>query len=369
MKVTCLVDNLRDAIQASERLVGKKESLPVLSCLLIESQKNTLTIKATNLEAGIKVTFPADVSTEGKIAIPAQILSSILKVTHGEKVTLSGEENSLNVVARSGTTSIRAVASEEFPDIPFPEKSKRMTLSRQALIEGFQSVMYAASQSMIRPELASISVSYADGALVFAATDSFRLAEKRMYSKLSDMPEDILIPQKNAIELVNVLSSLDVPDVSLSSDDTQLYLESEGGLKIQFVSRIIDASFPNYKEILPKTFSTEATLLTRDFSEALKKARLFSNASQQVSFHLYPKKKVFSITARNQDVGEMDDALEAAVTGEDIDINFNISYIADCLQSVHADSISLQFAGTGKPLVLRPVGEQTFTYLVMPLNR
>lgn len=369
MKITCLGENLKRAVTTSERLVGKKESLPVLSCILITAEKGSLTLQATNLEAGIRVTIPAEVTEEGALAVPASILSSIIRVTHGDKVTLEGDDASLSVKSRSGTTSIRAIPREEFPTIPFPDGKTGIPLSRPALVEGLQSVMYAASHSMIRPELASISMQYADGSLVFAATDSFRLAEKRVIVPVKSAPPDILIPQKNAAELLHVLTTSEESEVSLSVEEAEVYIEIGGGSRVQFVSRIIDATFPNYRDVIPKAFSTEATILTKDFSEALKKAKLFSNASQQVSFHLYPQKKVFSVTAQNQEVGEMDDTLDAAVQGEDIDINFNSSYIAECLQSVHTDSLTLGFAGAGRPLVVKPVGDQTFTYLVMPLNR
>ena len=126
---------------------------------------------------------------------------------------------------------------------------------------------------------------------------------------------------------------------------------------------------PNYKEILPKTFTTEATLLKGDFTETLRKARVFAGADQHVGFHVYPKKKVFDVTAQSAAIGEMSDSLEAAVSGDDIDVNFHIGYVADCLQSIPSDSITLGFSGAGKPLVIKGVSDASFTYLVMPLNR
>lgn len=369
MKVTCLTDNLLKAISASERLVGKKESLPVLSCFLLEVTKQGLILRATNLEAGIEIAIPGENTEPGTVAVPAQVLGNILRITRGDKITISADESTLSIVAASGTTSIRAIPHEEFPPIPFLDDTNLIEMSRQALVDGIQSVLYAASHSMVRPELASVSVSYLEGSLVFAATDSFRLAEKKVQTAMSNEFSDILLPQKNASELVHVLASLSEDTVSISTDDSQLYLKSMSALSVRFISRVIDASFPNYREILPKAFTTEATILTKDLSSVLKKAKLFSNASQQVSFHIYPKKKVFSVTAQNQDVGEMDELIEAAVTGEDIDINFNSTYVGDSLQSIHADSLTFSFAGNGKPLVIRPIGDLSFMYLVMPLNR
>jgi DNA polymerase-3 subunit beta len=101
----------------------------------------------------------------------------------------------------------------------------------------------------------------------------------------------------------------------------------------------------------------------------IKKARIFSFTSQQVGFHLYPSKKEFTATARTADIGETSDSIEAALSGEDIDINFNLHYLSDCFSSIHSDSISMQFGGVGKPLVIKGISDPSFLYLVMPLNR
>ena len=101
----------------------------------------------------------------------------------------------------------------------------------------------------------------------------------------------------------------------------------------------------------------------------LRKARVFSGNDQYVGLHLYPKRKIFTATAQSPDVGEMSDSIDAAISGEDIDINFHIGYLADCIASIDSDSIILGFGGVGKPLVIRGVSDSNFTYLAMPLNR
>ena len=101
----------------------------------------------------------------------------------------------------------------------------------------------------------------------------------------------------------------------------------------------------------------------------LRKARVFSGGDQRVGLHVYPKKKMFTATAQSSDVGEMSDFLEAALSGEDIDINFHVGYLSECLTSIPSDSITLGFSGIGKPLVIRGVSDQSLMYLVMPMNR
>lgn len=366
MRITTTRERLQSAIQTAERIVGKKESLPVLSCIVLEADHD-LIVRSTNLEASIEIHIPCEVEEKGTAAIPASILSQTIRATSGDKITLKTDDNNLVLESRGTRTLIKALPNDEFP--AFSSQSDAATsvqVAREKLIKGIQSVSYSASLSMIRPELGSVFVSMSSTGLLCAATDSFRLAEKKISGALGEGEQDILIPLKHATELVHILERMQGESVELSIDESQLMVSGGG---VRFASRIIDGTFPNYKDIIPKTFTTEATVLKGELAEMLRKARVFAGTEQHVGLHVYPQKKIFSATAQSANVGEMSDTLDATFTGEDIDINFNISYIADCLSSIDADSVVLGFSGFGRPLVLRGVNDQNFTYLVMPLNR
>jgi DNA polymerase-3 subunit beta len=349
----------------AERVTGKKETLPTLSCLRIEVVGKHATIRATNLEAGVEVSIPCDVEEKGVVAVPAVVLSQTLRSIGGEKITLVVDEGNLVVESKGTKTVIKAISHEEFPDLSMTSSGKGVSVSREDLIRCIQSVSYAASPSMIRPELGSVYISIREGGMVCVATDSFRLAEKVIGSDGRNIVE-ILIPLKHALELHHILERLADNEVKLSAEESQLVVVAEG---VRFVSRVVDGTFPNYKEIIPKKSSTEATILKNDLAETLKKARVFSGNDQHIGFHVYPKKKVLSVTARSADVGEMSDSIDAALSGDDLDINFHIGYLADCLPTIESDSVTLGFSGPGKPLIIRGISDQSFTYLVMPLNR
>ena len=360
-------EKLIHAIAMAERLVGKKESLPVLSCILFTIKDGGLTIQATNLEAGITVTVPGEKREDGVLAVPASIVSQTVRSVSGGTVSLKEDGGNLLVESHRSRTLIKTIAHNEFPQLSGTDSSaKGFTIARDVFLTTLQSVSYAASPSMIRPELGSVLVSFKDGKLVCVATDSFRLAEKTA-PKVGDVEDrDILIPLKHALELMHILERMNDEKIELVVDDSQLVMRGEG---VQFISRVVDATFPNYKEIIPKKFTTEATLLKGEFAEMLRKARVFSGSEQCVGIHVYPKKKVFDATAQSASIGEMSDSLDAALSGDDIDINFHIGYLADCLPMIASDSIVLGFSGHGKPLVIRGISDQSFTYLVMPLNR
>lgn len=366
MKIGTTKEKLMRAVQLTERITGKKETLPVLSCILIEAKGHEVVLRATNLEAGIEVSCPAEVGESGTVAVPAAILSQTLRAVSGEKVTLYTEDSNLIMESRGSKTLIKAVPHDEFPVLPAKIDGAGLVLPREKLLEGLQGVIYAASASMIRPELGSVFVSVSDEGLVCAATDSFRLAEKRIIGVRGGSSQELLVPLRHAVELSHVLEHLAVADVEVHADEAQMVVVGDGA---RFISRVVEGSFPNYKEIIPKSFTTEATLLKTDFAELLRKGRVFSGTEQNIAFHIYPNRKIFTATARSADVGEMSDTVEAALSGDDIDISFHIGYLADFLSSVRADSIVLGFSGAGRPLVIRGVGDAGFTYLVMPLNR
>lgn len=364
MKITTTKEKILSAVLLAERITGKKESLPVLSCVLFDVG-NECVIRATNLEAGIEVTVPCDIEEKGLIAVPVVVLSQTLRSISGEKIAFKTEEGNLLIESRGTKTLIKTIPHEEFPVLGGEREKGGMSISRDQIMRGIQSVSYAASPSMIRPELGSVYISIESGSITCVATDSFRLAEKTIPSK-GKSRTDLLVPLKHALELSHVLERVDNETVTLFADDSQMSVSS--GL-VRYVSRVVDGTFPNYKEIIPKTFTTEATVLKNDFAEMLRKARVFSGNDQHVGLHVYPKRKIFSATARSADVGEMSDSIDAAISGEDIDINFHIGYLADCLPVVESDSVTLGFAGVGKPLVVRGVADSSFLYLVMPLNR
>lgn len=365
MKLSTTKEQLLNVILMAERITGKKESLPILSCILIDASKEIM-LRSTNLEAGFEAAVAGEVTSPGIIAVPAAVLSQTIRSIGGDKVTLSSEDSNLLVESRGTKTLIKAIPHEEFPALPKTTSKGGISLDRERLIRGLQAVSYAASPSMIRPDLGSVYLAIRDGALVCVATDSFRLAEKTISDTSGKGEGEVLIPLKHALELVHVLEHIDEDKVTLFSDDAQLSVSGGG---VRYVSRIVEASFPNYKEIIPKKSTTEATVLKNDFAEMLRKARVFAGNDMHVGLHIYPKKKIFSALARSADVGEMSDSIDAALSGEDLDINFHIGYLADCLGSVESDSLTLSFSGAGKPLIIRGVSDQSFMYLVMPLNR
>lgn len=367
MKVECVKDRLAEAVQKAEKFTGKNLTLPILSCIYIEAEKNGVVIRATNLELGIEIRIPAKVSEEGKIAVPGSTLSNFLShLYHDKNVNLESEEGSLVVSTPHSSTTIKTQPTEDFPLIPKVEGEVTLSLHPDEILNGIRSVWYSAAVSSMKPELSSIYM-YHDGddSLVFVATDSFRLAEKRIRTKKGKELGKVLIPFKNAGEIVRVLDGVK-DDVEVSLGNGQIAFQYD---HIYVVSRVIDGTFPDYEQIIPKEAKTEVVVIKKDLLNSLKLANVFSDQFNQITFTIKPEGKKFELRTKNNDVGETVDSVEAVVKGEDIHISFNYKYIADCFQSLSSDSVNLSFNGLGKPLVIRGISDKSFLYLVMPMNK
>ncbi|MFA6158510.1 MAG: DNA polymerase III subunit beta [Candidatus Paceibacterota bacterium] len=366
MKIECIKDKLIEAIVKADRLTGKNLSLPILSCVNIKADKNSLLVRATNLDCGIEIRIPAKVEAEGEIALQGGVITSLLSGLSKEKnVSLELKDGNVLISTASNRTLIKAFPVEDFPSIPKIDSYKSVDMSPKILLKGLKSVVYSASISTVKPELASVYVYKDDSDLVFVSTDSFRLAEKRLKIKETiDFPS-VIIPAKNVTDIIRSLEN-SVDDIKVVFDKNQIAFE---GKDMYLMSRVIDATFPDYKNIIPKAFVTEVIVLKQDFIDSLKTSHIFSDKFNLVNLKALPSKKTFTIATKNSDVGEYVNSIDSSVSGDDVDINFNYKYISDCFQSIDADSLSLSIAGMNKPLVIRGVSDKSFLCLVMPMNR
>ena len=366
MKIECIKDKLEVAVGRAERVSGRNLSLPILSGLHLQANKNILTIRATNLDVGISTSIAVKVIEPGEVVIPAQVLNSFLSSLVKEKtITLNTKEQLVEVSTNNTKTSIKILNTEDFPVIPEIRDSEDFSLPSKDLIVGLKSVLYAAAIGSMKPELSSVYVGHEDGHLVFAATDSFRLAEKRIKIKKRPSFKYILIPQKNISEIIRVFDSVD-EEISITVEENQIAFRSAG---IYLTSRAIDGVFPDYKQIIPKETPTKVTILKQDLINSLKTALIFSDSLNQLTLVVSPSKKLFEIKSKNNNVGENEYAIEAAVEGEDILINVNHKYITDCFQSIGADTVCLSFGGQAKPIIITGIGDKSFMYLTMPMNK
>lgn len=367
MKVECGKEKIEKALNLAERATSKNPTLPILSCVLLEAKNNTLLIKATNLDVGIEVSVPAKVEKEGVVAVNGgTLLGFIANTSTGDKITLESSGGNVNVSTTGGDATLKGFSHEDFPNTTKLSSGMGIMIDGAALSSGIRSVFYSASVSHIKPELASV-VLYGDGKnIVFVSTDSFRLAEKKVAIGSSKEIPQTIIPIKNAVELARVAEEFSNENVKLFIAKNQIAVE---GKNIYFVSRTVDGAFPDYRQIIPKESKTEAVVLKEDLIRSLRVATVFSDTFNQTTFSVLPGKKRMQLKAKNADIGEGSTVLQAAISGEPIELSFNHRYFSDCMPSIQSDSVSISFSGPGKATLIRGVSDTSFVYIVMPMNR
>ncbi len=367
MRIECSQEKIKEAINLSKHILGKNMTLPVLSCFYIETRKNnSIIIKATNLDLGIEIEIPSKVEEEGSIAVPGQILASFIDSTSDNEKSIKIEENqgNIKVITSRNLGIIKTLPTDDFPSIPCIESENKFTLSANDFVKGLKSTWYSSSISSIKPELSSVYIYCEDEFVIFVATDSFRLAEKKIKMRKSKDFGQILIPYKNIPEIIRVLERIN-GDVEVQLEKNQISFNYNG---IYLTSRVIDGVFPDYKQIIPKQSLTDIIVLKQDLINALKLSNIFSDKFNQVNIKVSSFKKC-EIRTKNNDIGENTSIIDAAITGEMIDINFNYKYIIDCFQSIDSDSVTLTLNGMHKPMIISPISDKTFRYIVMPMNR
>ncbi len=365
MKIECQIDKIKNALITVERITGKNLTLPVLGSVLWVAVGKTLKLRATNLSIGIEISIPAKIEKEGVVAIRGDILSSLFSNMSGDgNVSFELINNNLSIKTKLNTILIKSIPHDDFPTIPIVS-GEELVISSQKFIEGMKSVYYSASTSEIKPEIGSIYIYPEDDTIVFVSTDSFRLAEKKVKIKQKLLFSGILIPFKNSIEIIKVFDT--------STDDLKITLQknqiSFSTPNIYLTSRVVDGIFPDYKQIIPKNPTTTAVVLKQDFISSLKVSNIFSDKFNQITIIVKPTEKVFKIEAKNIDIGENISFISSALSGEDVTLNFNYKYILDCFQSTNSDSLNLDFSGNNKPMIIYAVGDNSFMYLLMPMNK
>ncbi len=355
-----------DAVYKVARFAERKSTtLPALASILILANNEGIKMRATNLETGIDLSIQGVCKADGVVAIPATLLQQIASSLSGEGlITLEHTGDTISLTSNSSKSAIKTVPYEDFPSIPLPEQSENtLTLSGFVLRTLLTSVASCASTSTVRPELASLYFVIEGGVLTVVATDSFRLAEKKLAISQKGLQGKFLIPAKNALEIAQALPD---DEVQIIFDEHQCaFITRDGAI----VSRLTGANYPDYKQIIPKDSIVESVTLRKDLEQALKHTAIFSDTFQKVSIQFEPKKNTLALFAKNPDLGESIENINAKTEGETLTLSFNHRFLTTVFNLTNAENISLHAVGIGRPLIMKGVGDNSLLYLISPMNQ
>jgi len=374
MKLIILQNILKEGLILTSRISPKTFSLPILSNVLIKSEKNFLTLEATDLEIGIRWKALAKIETEGNITIPSKIFFNFVNLLPEKPIFLETKDNILSLKCENYQTEIKGQSAEDFPIIPQPITENPIIFNSQVISQVLSQVVDIPSLSSARPEISGIYFSFEKDLIKIVATDSFRLGEKKFFqekAKILPQPFSFILPQKAAREIINIFGEKE-EELKLHYSPNQVLFEipiaGTSQPKIQLVSRLIEGGYPDYQAIIPKKYQTRVTLSKNEFLNQAKMASLFGGKINEIRFKIDSKEGKIEIFSQNPEFGQYQSFLSGKIEGESLKVSFNWRFLIDGLLNIKTPEIIFELNGEEGPGLLRPVGDDSYLYILMPIK-
>jgi DNA polymerase-3 subunit beta len=362
-------ENLARGLSVVSRAVSTRNTLPVLANVLLKTEDGGLKLTATNLEIGVTYWVAGKIDTDGAITVPARLLTDIVSgLPAGDRVDLE-LQGAATLRIRSGRfeTHVKGIDADDFPAIPVAGERPTTRVSQKVLKQALEETAFAAASDEARPILTGALAHFEGTTLSLAAADNYRIAVKTI--EILDPVEDtsIVIPARSLDALSRVLADTDDPvQVVLSPARNQILFHVEG---VDLVSRLIDGQFPNYQQVLPASHTTQAIVDRSDLLKAVRPAALIASSSANIVKLQIGADGTAGVTVTaNADVGDYEGQVDAAVEGDGTTIAFNARYLNDVLTNVEAERFAIQLNGPLSPGVFRPVGDDQYVHVVMPVR-
>jgi len=374
MKFSCLQENLAKGLAIVGRAVATRSTLPVLSNILIATDEGRLKLSATNLEVGINCWIGAKVEADGATTVPARLLSDFVNSLPAERIDgqLVSRTQTLNLKCARYEANIKGIDAQEFPLILALSEDSGIGLEPAALREIINQVAFAAAMDESRPVLTGVLAEITGSKLTMAAADGFRLSVRTLELP-QESPESgrYIIPARALQELARVSVEENEPiRMTVAPNRSQVFFRMTD---IDLISQLIEGTFPDYKQIIPKGHATHLVIDTSELLKAVRIASFFAReAANIVRLRITPGDQgmggKLTIMATSAELGDNVSEIEAAVDGEAIEIAFNAKYMMDVLGVISAPQVAIETTSPSSPGVIRPVGDMDFIHVVMPMH-
>jgi DNA polymerase III subunit beta len=368
VKLSVMQENLARGLSVVSRAVSNR-SLPVLTNVLLKTEDAGLKLTATNLEIGITYWVPGKIETDGATSVPARLLNDLVNSMPGsEPIQLElGEGETLHIRAGRFESNVKGIPAEDFPTVQTAGERPITRVAQKVLRHALEETAFAAASDEARPILTGVLARFEGDQLTLAAADNYRIAVKTI-TVLDPVEEtSVVIPARALHELSRILSDTDEPvSIVLAHSRNQLLFHIDG---IDLVTRLIDGQYPNYQSVLPATHATRAVLDREELLRAVRPAALIAHESTNIVKLGVGLDGDGAITvSANAEVGDHVGRVEASVEGDATTIAFNARFLADVLTNVDADQFALELNGPLSPGVFKPIGDDRYVHVVMPLR-
>jgi len=362
LRITCSKDELVGGLSLVGRAVSSRTAIQILSGILLEAREGELRLAATDMELSLRAAVPARVEGDGAVVLPGRTLVDIARLLPSDEVTIEHRASESVVYVTSGSASytLHTYNAEDFPRLPDFSDTQTFAVDREALIATIARVARAASRDEARPVLTGVLVQFARDKLVMAATDSYRLAVKETTLSASAPELEAIVPSRALQELARIAG--DAEEIAVGVQENQV-LFSTGD--VWLTTRRIDGQFPNYRQLLPETFEHELVVPRGELLDVVRRAAVMIQRATPLQLR-FAEGEV-TVVARTHEVGESQESMPVAYTGEPLEIGFNAEFLREGLESVEGDDVRMKLISSLRPAVLTDEGED-FTYLVMPIR-
>jgi DNA polymerase-3 subunit beta len=373
MKLSCIQENLAKGLSVVSRAVAARSTLPVLGNILLATDNGRLRLSATNLELGITCWVGAKIEEDGSTTIPAKTLVDLVNTLPPDKVDLSLVVRTQTVNLSCGRThaNLKGIDAQEFPILPLANLDDAIQLNVEDFHEMIEQVIFAAATDEARPMLTGVLAKIDGGEVTLAASDGFRLAVRHAHlSTPAARPVTAIIPARALAELARVITSEEPVFMSLPEGRGQVIFHHGS---VELVSQLIEGSFPEYTNIIPKRYATRTVMPTADFRKACRTSDVFAReAAHTARIKVKPGDDLTPghvvIAASAAETGDNVAELDATVEGEAVEIAFNVKYLVDALNVIDTPNVALETNAPTSPGVIRPVGRDDYLCVVMPMH-
>jgi len=364
MKISIARSELLEALSTVSKGMSARSTLPILSGVLISAGEGDISLQATDLEISIRHTAPALIEQEGQIVVPGKLLMDIVRSLPEAAVTIETEGETAHIRCQHSSFTVKTLKPSDFPKFPEVEVDKSLSLASSTLVSMVRQVSKAVSRDETRAILTGILLIIEGPSIKMVATDSYRLAVREtILEEAAGEDVEVVIPGK-ALEEVTRLGS-EAEKVVLGISDNQIVFEFGNTV---FVTRRIEGTFPNYKQLIPKESETTAVVSGEELTAAVKRVSLMALHNTPLKLSVNVEDQTLSLSAATQDVGDASEDLMVKTEGKDVEIAFNHAFLMDGLNSVGTDSVRLEVQSALKPGLLKSVEEEGFLYLLMPVR-
>lgn len=361
LKLEVARDELVAKLGIVSRAVSTRGTVQVLSGILLSAEAGTITLAATDMELSLRTTLDARVEGEGAVVIPGKPFAELARLLPESDVTLEykPEEATVQITSGSYSSRLHVFNAEDFPRLPTVD-AQLHAIDREALLETVDRVAKSASRDESRPVLTGILVRFEAGKLVMVATDSYRLSVKE--TTLAEAAPDLeaIIPARALTELSRLSGTGDTIDLGVHENHVVF-----GTGDAWLTTRRIDGQFPNYRQLLPDAFEVELTLPKSELGDVVRRASVLALRNSPLRLRLAEGE--LTVSAQTQDVGETQETMPAAYSGEEFLIGFNAEFLRDGIDSIAGDDVKLKLINPLRPAILEDAAGD-FTYLIMPIR-